>query len=583
MSAASAVSRKRWAVVALAAGGALVAAVWFFTVGPLIFMGDDIATMEFIRQDGLLRALASAPSAKWRPVADIAWAFAGALFRWNFDGYVALNVVIEVASMLVFARTAWLLTRGRSRAMVVAAALSFVLCRFAYFLVLQVVGLMENLAMLLFLLLVHDAVVASTRRSAAALFRTALWFFLIVNTHERFLALLPFLFVLGLSFRGYLWYDKPRIGYLFLLVAVAVSNYVVKADVLRIDFFTGTGGKSTHVDEGSLAQMWAGLCNVLGFSVGPQHLVGVTFADSWPGGVALGCAFTALLLVTLAMALPLVRRAPARDVVTAVLLFGSLFVPLLFSAAITAYQELRWLYAPYAVLLLALLGLAAALPVSSTALRVWTGSFLVISLLTAVYYRGLTHNIYFVYEMAFVNQLKHEIVDQRYEQRPTIILTHGNGEYRTWALQSGAFFDIYANHNPVTVDFAPDAQRVHQLLRIAPNARVLDAPDPAVTDVTAQVLADEAARTRNAPLSLADSRIVAGADPPGAAPVVTLPFGDAQVSAVVVPPGASLQLPDVPVARSAAFRTSSRTRAAFAFGARRSTPSRAPESSASPT
>lgn len=538
---------QRWVAIAAGVGVAAVAVAWFFTVGPLIFMGDDLTTAVYFQHSGVLEALSVGVSGKYRPVSDIAWAATTGLFGREFVRYVWLNLLIELANTFLFARIAWLVTRGRSRVLVAAAALIFILCRFAYEYVIQLIGLMEVIGLLLFLLIVHDAVLALTQRKAAALWRTLLWFLLIIYTHERYLALAAFLVVVGSAYRGFRWLDVRRFVFVALVVAVAYSNFVLKKYVLGINFFTGTAGTDTQLSSRTLDQMWAGLLNVLGFSSGPEHLVGLTFADAWPVGFALGVAFSVLVLATAVVAAIRLRGAQLRNAAIALLLFASLFFPLLLSASVATLQDLRWLYAPFAALLLAVVAVAAAMPVSAAALRSWTAAFLCVSLATAVYYRGATHNLYFVFEMAFASKLKHAVLDQSYEQRPTIVVTHGVSAFRWWSLQAGDFFNFYSAPNPVAVDFAATNRDARTLIRSLPNARVLDVRDPSVTDITADVLADDFTSTPNRlPIDIAGAKLLDHVSRQArAASATTLPFGSIRVTGIVVPPGDELQFSGV--------------------------------------
>lgn len=432
-------------LVAIAACGlvAIVALVWFFTIPHVILMGDDVVLVYSVLHgqyaSNLEQALTTVGVDKYRPVLNVVFAVIIPLFRAHAAAYETLNVLLELANTALLARIVWLLSR-RHAALTVAAAIGFVVCRFAYYNVVQVIGVMEGMGILFTLLTVLDAIRAYRENRLWPLARCVLWYALVTFTDERYLVLGLFV-VLCVVLHPRMRFERRVSGLLGAgAVGVLVLNVGLKALVFHSAPLTGTGGRAISASSTIPYFMWTGLQNVLGFNAGPDYLSGKDVAALGFEGYALGALVAIPALVVFGAYAVAAWRERSLFAARAAVLFAALFVPLLLSSAITIRQEFRWLYVPEAVLFIAL---AAAAP--RARLRRF-GPLLAIvafsaSALGAVFYRPFLENVFFMNAMSIASDVHDEIV--RAGAAPVAVADHGNASLSNWIFMNGEFFALY--------------------------------------------------------------------------------------------------------------------------------------------
>ena len=127
-----------------------------------------------------------------------------------------------------------------------AAALLFITSRFSYYNVFQVMGTMEALGMLLLVLILYASVTYVRRHARWPGFVLVGLFLLISLTHERYLALFPFLVLLVILKGRSSW--RVRAFELALLCVPPVLNVVLKRFVFATSVMMGTGGQELGFD-----------------------------------------------------------------------------------------------------------------------------------------------------------------------------------------------------------------------------------------------------------------------------------------------------------------------------------------------
>ena len=233
---------------------------------------------------------------------------------------------------------------------------------FAAYQIAQVLGLLESLALLLALLTLWGLFDYMEGRGTRAYLRACLCFFLVIFTHERFIALAP-LFYLAV----FTQYQTERrlcrrfarlrtVELLLPLVILAVffgSRMVVAGDAIPV----GTAGTKVQ-DTFSLTQAlgfaFSQVAYIFGVNAGHAIFCGVSFGDSahWVQALIV-LSWLCLLL----MLLLYVRRAWRRGRITPRLIGENLlficFIALCIgSSSITIRLETRWVYVSYTAALL---------------------------------------------------------------------------------------------------------------------------------------------------------------------------------------------------------------------------------------
>lgn len=284
--------------------------------------------------------------------------------------YARFNVLLNVAiSWVIYFFSRRLSRRTRvphgmlpGQAVGLLTGMLYLQSHFAAYQIAQVLGLLESLALLLALLTLWGLFDYMEGRGTRAYLRACLCFFLVIFTHERFIALAPLFYLAVIT--QYLTerrlcrrFARLRTVELLLpLLILAVffgTRMVVAGEAIPV----GTAGTKVQ-DTFSLAQAlgfaFMQVAYIFGVNAGHAIFCGVSFGDSahWVQALIV-LSWLCLLL----MLLLYVRRAWRRGRITPRLIGENLlficFIALCIgSSSITIRLETRWVYVSYTAALL---------------------------------------------------------------------------------------------------------------------------------------------------------------------------------------------------------------------------------------
>ena len=284
--------------------------------------------------------------------------------------YARFNVLLNVAIAWViyfFSRRLSRLTRMPQgmrigQAVGLLTGMLYLQSHFAAYQIAQVLGLLESLALLLALLTLWGLFDYMEGRGTRAYLRACLCFFLVIFTHERFIALAPLFYLAVIT--QYLTerrlcrrFARLRTVELLLpLLILAVffgTRMVVAGEAIPV----GTAGTKVQ-DTFSLAQAlgfaFSQVAYIFGVNAGHAIFCGVSFGDSahWVQALIVQSWLCLLLMLLL-----YVRRAWRRGRITPRLIGENLlficFIALCIgSSSITIRLETRWVYVSYTAALL---------------------------------------------------------------------------------------------------------------------------------------------------------------------------------------------------------------------------------------
>lgn len=284
--------------------------------------------------------------------------------------YARFNVLLNVAIAWViyfFSRRLSRLARMPQgmrigQAVGLLTGMLYLQSHFAAYQIAQVLGLLESLALLLALLTLWGLFDYMEGRGTRAYLRACLCFFLVIFTHERFIALAPLFYLAVIT--QYLTerrlcrrFARLRTVELLLpLLILAVffgTRMVVAGEAIPV----GTAGTKVQ-DTFSLAQAlgfaFSQVAYIFGVNAGHAIFCGVSFGDSahWVQGLIVLSWLCLLLMLVL-----YVRRAWRRGRITPRLIGENLlficFIALCIgSSSITIRLETRWVYVSYTAALL---------------------------------------------------------------------------------------------------------------------------------------------------------------------------------------------------------------------------------------
>lgn len=239
---------------------------------------------------------------------------------------------------------------------------------FAAYQIAQVLGLLESLALLLALLTLWGLFDYMEGRGTRAYLRACLCFFLVIFTHERYIALAPLFYLAVLTqyrterrlcrrFATLRTSEVPRIFELLLpLVILAVffgSRMVVAGEAIPV----GTAGTKVQ-DTFSLTQAlgfaFMQVAYIFGVNAGHAIFCGVSFADAarWVQILIFLSWLCLLLMLVLYVRMAWKRGRITPRLIGENLLFIGFIALCIGSSSITIRLETRWVYVSYTAALL---------------------------------------------------------------------------------------------------------------------------------------------------------------------------------------------------------------------------------------
>lgn len=434
-------------------------ALYYFNWRTQTIYGDDLSCFDTYNRMSNTQIITL--SNKYRPVNNIAIRILILLFGKHVAGLYYFNVAIQALCATVFMRIAYQLLG--SKWLSALCGLWVAISRFNLYNITQLYngGGLESLAMVFFLYSLFY-VLRSFEVDAAPLKRrnillTSLTFAnLAMYTHERYMVILPFIFLSLLFQPAEKMKNRDRIYIGGLAILSALINYSIKRYLYHITFFMGTGNTSISFSLSSALNYFRdGVMDIIMFNSGPDYLAGLSFTLLPPHYmiVVRAClVITALVLVAytavvLRNAIVKKRNATQAHVM---LLFAALFILCLLPAVVTIRLELRWLQASFAIYCLMLI-LAVKHVFPNRAIRsVYLAAFILISLVIETkYLEEGAGSIYFVKADRRATNLRTAIEKGALNATTDTLCfieetrNVNNEDEIKWILQDGYFFSFY--------------------------------------------------------------------------------------------------------------------------------------------
>nr|WP_298479746.1 hypothetical protein [uncultured Oribacterium sp.] len=417
---------------------------------------DDLYLFSFFReQDFFTFSFPIGNAVRFRPVywalSYIEMVFVGndPNRYWYFN--VALNGLL--ACFLFY--FSWVVSKGK-KLIPLFLSVVFLSAHFAYYQIAQALGILETLALgfsLVTLYFLYQEL-NEEKHFLRNLVFSHLFFFLLVFTHERYIALLP-LFYVPLLFRGKSGDRKQATGTVkqeagkaggkssllpslipFLLPLVqAFLFYAIRKFAIGSFVPKGTGG--TEVSESfklgeALQNAFAEVYYIFGFQKGPEHLNGIPWEKVSPDMRKLVYASIAVLAFTVVLSLIFalvrifktekstegsagreqkrVKLARLRSFIGNNILFLLFIALCIGSSSVTIRVEMRWVYVSFAASLLYfsyLLGVSR-LPLGT----IFCLAFICLRLPVERYYRSYFPQIYFWEDQDRMNSLAEQTIEK---------------------------------------------------------------------------------------------------------------------------------------------------------------------------
>ena len=244
---------------------------------------DDLYLFSFFReQDFFTFSFPIGEAVRFRPVY---WAlsYIEMVFVGNDPNrYWYFNVVLNGLLACFLCYFSWVVSKGK-KIVSLSLSLIFLSAHFAYYQIAQALGILETLALGFSLITLYFLYLQlnEEKHFLRNLIFSHIFFFLLVFTHERYIALLP-LFYVPLFFRGRAGEAKILTGGKILPLAQAFLFYAIRKFAIGSFIPKGTGGtevtESFKLEE-ALQNAFTEGFYIFGFQKGPEHLNGIPWEN----------------------------------------------------------------------------------------------------------------------------------------------------------------------------------------------------------------------------------------------------------------------------------------------------------------
>lgn len=456
-------------------------------------------------------------SGKYRPMHGLSLYLIIEWFQKNLDDYYIFNIAIQTINTFILAKLLNLFLKSPFVSLLFSLILG--LSRFSFFNISQLLngGALEGLAITFFLLSVYHLTKALAKDELAAsqkekqIYISVLFANFSLYTHERYIVLFPFIFLVVLLFPGLkALTQKQKANLCFAALASIVLNVGIKKYVYSMPFFVGTGGTNISFSLQSAATFFVdAVLSIFQINSGPEYLVGRPFSSLPPFAKTIAVTLATGLLLLLVIYLSKSRRVMISKrkenrlnlyiFFSFLLLFGLLLVP----AVVTIRLEQRWLQASLSIfILLVVIALSSLQFKSQNVKNGLFGAFIMLFLgIDMNYFHTGAQNLYMNNSEDLASNFKAAI--DKGVIRPNITKLYIWEKQRDenvenairWSLGDGYFFQFYRNKN-VKILFADSiyqkayAFQVSSFINFNKDAEQIIYTQPHVLDITPNYLQD---------------------------------------------------------------------------------------------
>ncbi|WP_193726580.1 glycosyltransferase family 39 protein [Paenibacillus guangzhouensis] len=445
---------------------------WYIKLGGYhTIMGDDLNSWDFFRGKSFLEAVLLNDFAdKYRPVFNLVQYILYKLFDNNYQLYFMFNITFNCIIIYFVYKLLNLISNNKYISY--AISLLFITSRFAYYNILQIYGLMEAICTLFLILIILNSYLLYCKGKKSGFLYILILEFLIIFTHERFIAIIP---VIILFMHFHLIHEKKKKKKIIafgLIVSPIIFYLMFKKLFLKSSILVGTGYTSIKINVYSVIKFFiGGLLNLFGFNIGPEHLNGIPINQ-----VNLTTIIVSVLVLILSM-IVFIAAIKGKDKKEKLIEFKIFLIMLMLVCAlvlvssITVYQELRWLQTPYLVFII-YMGYLFAKINSKKLMMILMILFTCCNLKQNSYYKDYIHNIYFVYSQQISDSAYDETIKKygtNIRQYKVFIEKHRDID---WPLLDSLFLKPYLGDDTFKVEYVDNILDV-DLTKIDPTKVVL--------------------------------------------------------------------------------------------------------------
>lgn len=436
--------------------------MWFYDIRFHTMMGDDLyCWFRMGNKTSFWEAFTDASANKYRPVLDVIHFILFKLFSYNYQLFFYFNILLNYVVIFALYKLVQKIS-NQNNVIAFVIAIIYLTSRFSYYNILQLYGIMEAVCLFLLLLIINFSVdfMRTGKLNSACYFLGIN--LIIVFTHERYIALIPFL-VLILLFNDSIKGMQKKILLLSVFIPLLL-NFLLKKLVFHSRFLEGTLYVPLEFNPLSIVKfLLAGFLTIIGINAGPTFMNGISFKDvNTLTNMVIGTIISLFIFITVLIVfrcrkLDLSKRKKELKIA---FLWGVLFFSLLLAASIAIIQEIRWLYAPFLVFLSYFSYQFSRISLHPIA------KYAVLSLLcffvvrNDMYYKTFLPNVFFI----TARKIADSVYDETIKKYGTVIKNYTvyieKNQELDWPLLGSLFFAPYLGDTSFTVNYVDDVRKI---------------------------------------------------------------------------------------------------------------------------
>ena len=322
---------------------------------------DDLAYWELYSQMSPIEFICNTYADKFRPVYNLFIWVVYTMVGTHYDYIYIANIIVNIGIAVVI----FIICRCISHRQLLSlcSALAYSCSVLAYYQITQVFGLMESLGLLLSILFVYSLYAFMEKKQFKHFGHALIIYFVISFIHERYIT---YIFALLVVLCIADWKEGRKTGILGTSGAF-VSIFALRFLALHSIGLTGTGGTNI-TDTLSIPTIFKFVCYSIGYMFGINYghpsMSLFSFSGGWNdyGAVDWILVFIPVLCVVILFVLFLLSQKGSKirtnNNLKIMLLFLVCIGIGLGAASVTVRVELRWIYTPFSIMLMALAFLA---------------------------------------------------------------------------------------------------------------------------------------------------------------------------------------------------------------------------------
>ena len=324
--------------------------LWFFPFSDRGFlMGDDIKLYNFFTYDASFENIFLNGTTTYRPIFHPIICILVKQFGIIYNSYLSFNIIFNIIIAYSIYYISYRLSNKKKS---FAFLISILYTIYSYYGVTQLFGLMELMCVLFCSWIFYYLYKFLDSKNDKYYYISVIFYFLALNTHERFLAIWGIYLIFNLFI---LFKDKWKVRIKRLLVASipTVLYIIMKTIIFKAKLFVGTGQRDVSFD---FYQFYLNIkqtiLSIFGINTGPNFLSGFTF-DRFEFVIQFLIIVSSICIITIILYY-LITSIIKKDSkkIQMFLLFFFFEGATIICYAISSRVEMRNIYVPYVILLL---------------------------------------------------------------------------------------------------------------------------------------------------------------------------------------------------------------------------------------